>query len=577
VDALRNDNMFWRLYAQRLLVERGQLDVVPELIKLAADHSVDTIGLNPAAIHALWTLHGLGVLGETDSQALKVADSALHHPSAGVRRNATEVLPRTARSVEKLIAANTLHDTDAQVRLAAFLALADMPSSSMAGSAVVAALRDERNSHDHWLNDAATCAAAAHAEFFLTAALTQPWQTQVPPGLTTLLERVAEHHARGGPRASVPPLVAKLALTATPIAGAIVKGWSRGWPQETRPVLDKTSEKHLVELFGRLDSAEQGQLVELAVKWHSNTLENQARELVNGFLGRIRNDRLNDLERGAAAGQLVDLRRCDSAVVSEILDCLTPRSSPELAVKLLDSITRSEASTSGAALIGRVPGLTPTARQAALRVLLSRSDWTTALLDAAEAGKVSMLDLTIDQRQGLLVHPRRDVAGRAKKLLARDAGIPNPDRQKVVAERLHLAQRRGDANAGKAIFKKNCAVCHVYAGEGGKVGPDLTGMAVHPKSELLVDIFDPSRNVEGNYRQYLLTTRSGRFLAGILSSETKTTVELIDAQAQRHVIQREDIEDLQATPKSLMPEGLEKQLSNEDLANLLEFLTQKSK
>jgi hypothetical protein len=59
VRALRNDNLFWRLTAQRLLVERANPDVVPQLLSLARDRSVDALGLNPGALHALWTLHGL--------------------------------------------------------------------------------------------------------------------------------------------------------------------------------------------------------------------------------------------------------------------------------------------------------------------------------------------------------------------------------------------------------------------------------------------------------------------------------------------------------------------------------------
>ena len=112
---------------------------------------------------------------------------------------------------------------------------------------------------------------------------------------------------------------------------------------------------------------------------------------------------------------------------------------------------------------------------------------------------------------------------------------------------------------------------------GGKVGPDLTGMAVHPKDHLLTDIIDPSRNVEGNFRIYTVTTNDGKVLTGLLASETKTSVELIDAQAKAQVVLREDIDTLTAGTKSLMPEGFEKQMSPDDLVNLLAFLTQRGK
>jgi hypothetical protein len=88
---------------------------------------------------------------------------------------------------------------------------------------------------------------------------------------------------------------------------------------------------------------------------------------------------------------------------------------------------------------------------------------------------------------------------------------------------------------------------------------------------------DPSRSVEGNYRVYVVTLQDGRLLQGLMSSETKTSIELYDAQAKKHVILREDIESIVATSKSLMPDGFEKQVTGDELTNLLEFLTQRGK
>ena len=101
----------------RLLVERGKLDVLPALIALASEAGVDEIGLNPGVIHALWTMHGLGALDGSNAEATAAAVAALKHPSAGVRRNAVQVLPRNAKSVAALLDAGVLRDPDAQVRL----------------------------------------------------------------------------------------------------------------------------------------------------------------------------------------------------------------------------------------------------------------------------------------------------------------------------------------------------------------------------------------------------------------------------------------------------------------------------
>jgi putative heme-binding domain-containing protein len=186
-------------------------------------------------------------------------------------------------------------------------------------------------------------------------------------------------------------------------------------------------------------------------------------------------------------------------------------------------------------------------------------------------------DLTLDQKEALLTHSDRKIAVRAKTILARGGGLPSADRQKVIDELEPLLKRTGKADEGKLVFKKHCATCHVHGGEGNKVGPDLTGMATHPKAELLVAIMDPSRSVEGNFRVYRVTTLDGKVMNGILASESKTAIELIDAEAKKHAIQRDNIEELAASQNSLMPDGFEKLLSHDDLVNLLEFLTARGK
>ncbi|OYW22916.1 MAG: hypothetical protein B7Z55_04085 [Planctomycetales bacterium 12-60-4] len=137
------------------------------------------------------------------------------------------------------------------------------------------------------------------------------------------------------------------------------------------------------------------------------------------------------------------------------------------------------------------------------------------------------------------------------------------------------SDQQADLSAGRALFQKSCANCHVLYGQGRLIGPDLTGMAVHPKHELLIHILDPSRSVEGNFRLYTVELADGRVLSGMLAGESRTAIEIVDNEAKRHAIAREDIEDLVMSPKSVMPEGFEKQVKPEELNHLLEFLTQR--
>src|SRR5262249_52339099 len=156
----------------------------------------------------------------------------------------------------------------------------------------------------------------------------------------------------------------------------------------------------------------------------------------------------------------------------------------------LDTLGTSAAPSVGQALVERLNGFTPATRLVALRVLLARPESTRTFLTAVQTGKATLADLTLDQKQYLADHTDKKVAFIARKLLEKGGGLPSADRQKVIDQFLPLIQKTGDAVAGKAIFKKQCMTCHTHNGEGTKIGPDLTGMAVHPKSELLIHILD---------------------------------------------------------------------------------------
>jgi putative heme-binding domain-containing protein len=271
------------------------------------------------------------------------------------------------------------------------------------------------------------------------------------------------------------------------------------------------------------------------------------------------------------------LRAGDESAAIPLLDVISPRTSTELASGLLAAIGKSETDALGPLLIDRLPSQTPAVRAAGIAVLLSRPVWTKSLVEALSSGALAWSDLSLDQRRSLADHPDRAIRTRAEKLLAAGGVLPNPDRRKVLDELLPLASQQGDAALGKQVFLKQCAKCHVHGGEGARIGPDLTGMAVHPKAELLENILDPSRSVEGNFRVFTVATSSGQVLTGLLGSESKTAIELFDAEGKKHSILREDIDQLVASPKSLMPEGFEKQMTPQELADLLEFLTQRGK
>ena len=577
VETLRNDNLFWRMHAQRLLVERGERDVVPALIRLARSEAVDEIGLNPGAIHALWTMHGLGALDGSDSRALDAAIAALDHPSGAVRRAAVMVLPHRDASVRSIIDAQLLADDDAQVRLAAFLALADMPPNNDAGAAIAAALSDPHNADDRWIPHAATSAAAVNDLAFLRSVAAGAVKASPGSSVEEVVGRVAEHYARGGPTESVGTLFTALAEGDSALVEAMVAGLARGWPEDRPASPGAAVEAAMVTVLGRLSSATKGPLVMLANRWEARSFEQYTVQIAAELLTTVQDANQPEPSRLAAARQLVTFRPQDAAVVDQLLGLINPRLTPTLSAGLLDALGTSESPHVGPAVVSAYVGLTPMAKRQALSLLTRRTAWTQVMLSAAERHEVELDLLALDQKQALAAHPVEAIAQRAQVLLARGGGLPSPDRAAVLDQLMPLAKQSGDPVRGKVVFAEQCAKCHVHGGEGTAVGPDLTGMAVHSKEELLTQILDPSRSVEGNYRQYSVITDDGRVLFGLLAAESKTTIELYDAEGKKHVILRETIDRIAASSKSLMPEGFEKQVPTEDLVNLLAFLTQRGR
>ncbi|QCR22283.1 PVC-type heme-binding CxxCH protein [Pontibacter sp. SGAir0037] len=189
--ALKDDNMFWRTTAQRLIVENQNKAVIPGLLALIKDQSVDEIGLNSPAVHALWTLHGLGELQGTNKEALAVVKEALKHPAAGVRKNALQVLPRNQETMQAILQANLLNDQNLKTRMAAVLALADMPASPEIGKLLFEASQKPDNAGDDYLAQAFFAAALTHQEAFLKS-VPKDLALNKPDSVLTLTERLVK-------------------------------------------------------------------------------------------------------------------------------------------------------------------------------------------------------------------------------------------------------------------------------------------------------------------------------------------------------------------------------------------------
>ncbi|WP_449353838.1 PVC-type heme-binding CxxCH protein [Algoriphagus litoralis] len=166
IEALKSDNMFWRMTAQRLILEKKDASLAADLYAIINDQKVDEIGLNGPAINAIWTLHGLGLLDGSNEEALQVVTNALKHPSDAVKKNALRVLPATAASTTAILQSGLLSSENLVVRKNALVAISAMPGNAELSKYLVKAAEDTLNAKDEFLPQALFAAVIAHPEDF---------------------------------------------------------------------------------------------------------------------------------------------------------------------------------------------------------------------------------------------------------------------------------------------------------------------------------------------------------------------------------------------------------------------------
>ncbi|MFO0845962.1 MAG: c-type cytochrome, partial [Gemmataceae bacterium] len=226
-----------------------------------------------------------------------------------------------------------------------------------------------------------------------------------------------------------------------------------------------------------------------------------------------------------------------------------------------------------AALLERYPRMKGSLRQRTKGALLSRREWAGKFVAAVEARRVESGDVSPEELQGLARFGDAALDARVRKLWGR-VQPPTPEEKLADVRRLtnDLRAFPGDASAGKAHFTKLCANCHKLHGEGGNVGPDLTTANRKDRHFLLVSLVDPSAVVRKEYLAWTVQTTDGRVRTGLVVEEGAGRITLVDAKAEKFVIPRNQIEKLEESPTSLMPDNLWKDLKPQELRDLFAYL-----
>ena len=191
------------------------------------------------------------------------------------------------------------------------------------------------------------------------------------------------------------------------------------------------------------------------------------------------------------------------------------------------------------------------------------------LLDAIETGTVQPGAVGWQRSVRLMNHSNIPLRTKARKLLSQT----DAERLGVNKEYQTALMLDGDVAKGKQVYMKNCGICHQVRGENGNnFGPDLGSVHNWSPDAIMVNILAPNLSISSGYQTWEVQQKNGESFQGIISSETPTAITLKNQALEQRTINRSDIGSLKALSTSAMPTGLEKQITQQQMADLLAFL-----
>lgn len=513
VHHLASPTGWWRDTAQRLLIERDDRTIAPQLEAILRNSERPT-----ARLHALHTLAGL--------KSLSVGSllHALQDPEPGLREQAAR-LAETFPPADSISGA-LLHlasDAFPRVRFQTALSLGQISHPGVPAALAAIASRDLS---DQWITTAVLSSAGGEP-----LKLLRQFSNRVDSASDVEINFLVE-----------------LSRLCARVPAADFFSWARS--------IDSSNRMFFLSGFlaGRSTPGAPAGLEPAIV---AATCE-QARELAAQSAAPLR----------LRTSALRVLSRLQPLENREILSrFLQPGQPASLQAATAQGMMEWNDATSATETFGKWNSLSTTLRRQVLAASPRYSRWTEALLRAAESGMVSISEFDPSLRQTLLRSTDPARKARAEKMFQADS-----DRDAVVRKFARAAELPGTPGPGALIFARACLSCHTIQGVGARVGPDLSGIVTHARETLLVDIFDPSRQVLPDFVRYTAIKADGEAVTGIVAAESADSVTLRNAGIPDLTLNRSQIKELKAEGKSLMPDGLEQGLSEQDVADLLEFL-----
>lgn len=540
VEVLRDSSGARRDLAQQLIVERNDRSAHSALDAiLASDASA------PVLIQALATRK---LLAPGDVAALA---GLLAHSEPRVRRVCVDLIGRSEPS-DGAIRASLLKlvgDEDLRVRLQLAVVLGNWKSPEAVDALATLALTDL---DDRWMQAAVLSSARGKADMLLAALVHSAADRVAKTTLATHLTSTVLGDDPSTGSARVFTLIGRTSGIGQ-TSGSSVEDWQ-------------------LQLLAACLNGLARQKQSLATLEESRNDETRsaltAVEPVFETARRMAADDTTPPQRRLLAIPLLG-RQCDmhEADLKTLVSLLSARQPVNIQQAAIAAITSSRADNIPALLLGNWKTQEPALHQEVLNVLVSRKEWTHALVDSIESGDIRSSELNAAVQSRLLQHSDDSIRARSAGLLK-----PTAARQSVLKDYAGVMTTKGDVVHGTEVFTKNCSACHRMHDRGNDVGAKLASLTNKSTDSLLTAILDPNQAVEGNFVGYVAAMNDGRTFTGMIVEQTATSITLARPDGKRETLLRIDLEELASTGKSFMPEGLEKDLKQQDIADVIAFL-----
>jgi putative membrane-bound dehydrogenase-like protein len=535
VALLERPDAWWRETAQRLLLERQDKSAVEPLRAL-----VRHAKLPQARLHALWILHGLKSLDD-DLLLFALSDShaAIREHGARLAEVRLAESPRVRKQFLMLAA-----DKEPRVRLQVAFSLGAIADREEAAEALATILL--RDSEDKWMRSAVLSSVGERPVALYMDLLRRPAEGTL---LETLLPPLAEQvAARGG-------------ADVRRVLGSLTQPALRASPKATEAVLLALADRLALSSVPITEMLKDPTPINVRELFEAS-LSQAAKTAGNG------KSPMPDRLRAIRLLRHAPIKQVDT-VLASLISIEHP---PEIQLAGIQAFAgKIEGKTAGL-LLERWRGSGPQVRPEIVEVLLGQSEGVIKLIEALEKKSIAAGELSPLHRDILMKKAGPALRERTSKLFTASA---TASRKQVLDKYQAALKLTGDTVRGRQIFTMHCATCHRLGDVGKAVGPDLLASKDKTPDALLIAILDPSREVSANFVNYVVTTKNGQTLTGMLAGESSTTITLRRAEGAEDIVARADIEEFASTRLSLMPEGLEDRIDVQQMADLLRFLTER--